>query len=243
MMRPRLTFARRRRFGLVAILAVAASAGIALSGCAISPSIVATPQPTVAVTSTATPTPAANTADTPIDALAAWAMCKGFGFGTVGLLPYTNVYDVKNIAEANGEFTVQLLGEVGDRSETAEWCTISGTLGDPKTKYHLIRAEPSNLTPSAPFTIPAPAPNVRTAGTPIDALTAWAMCKGFERGIGEGSYAPHLTHSYDPKFIMNANGAFTVQLAGAPGEKSSDSAWCTISGSLGDPHTDFTLFY
>ncbi|ANP74365.1 hypothetical protein [Cryobacterium arcticum] len=204
-----------------------------------------TPAPVASVADTQAPTEpstAAPTADTPIDALAAWAMCKAFGDdGNQSVHAVTRIYGPGNITSTDGGFTVQLIGEVGARAATDSWCEVFGTFGDPHATFHLLQADPADSTPSAPFTALAPGGGERTEGTPIDALTAWTLCKGFERGIplnleGETGTA---TNDYDPKFVVDSDGVFTVYILGSA--EAEQTATCTISGPLGDPTAQFLL--
>lgn len=93
-----------------------------------------TPAPTVTQTVTVTPPPPERTADTPVDALAAWSICKGLiihlsagGFP----LPAMNEYGPDFVREDAGVFTVQLTGSFGDRGDGIGYCVIGGTLGVP----------------------------------------------------------------------------------------------------------------
>ncbi|WEO77170.1 hypothetical protein BJQ94_17730 [Cryobacterium sp. SO2] len=240
---------RRDRFRRLTFAAALAVSALVLTGCAASSASPAqTPSPTVptasvAATPTPTATPTALTADTPIDALAAWAMCKGLGDdGGQSLHQMTRLYEPGNIVAADGGFTVQLIGDVGARSATDSWCEVSGTFGDPQATFHLLLAEPVDVSPSAPFTAVAPAAGERTEGTPIDALTAWAMCKGFERGMPldlEGQTGT-ATNDYDPRFVVDTDGTFTVYILGSAAS-TEQTATCTISGPLGDPTAEYLL--
>ena len=188
------------------------------------------------------PSAGAITADSPIDSLAAWAMCKGLGDGgNQSVHSITNLYAPEYISESDGAFAVQLIGAVGARSDTDSWCEISGTFGEPQATFHLIAAEPTSA-PSAPFAAVAPASGERTEGTPIDPLTAWTMCKGFERGLPLDleSETGTATNRYDPRFIVESDAEFAVYLLGTA-DSAEQTATCTISGPLGDPTAEYLL--
>jgi hypothetical protein len=205
------------------------------------PSVTPAPSP-LADEPAAGPAAGASTADSPIDALAAWAVCKGFGDGgNQSVHPITNLYAPENIVESDGAFTVQLIGAVGARSDTDSWCEISGTFGEPQATFHLIAAEPTSA-PTAPFAAIAPAAGERTEGTPVDSLTAWTMCKGFERGLALDleSETGTATNRYGPQFIVESDAGFTVYLLGTA-DSAEPTATCTISGPLGDPAAEFLL--
>jgi hypothetical protein len=266
-----------RRPGRAGFLAVLTVAGLALTGCAVSPA--ASTGPTASPTMTAsgaptdtaaapadtpapapdptaaapedTPAPApastaaatAITAETPIDALAAWALCKGLGdAGNQSVHALTRVYDPANITSSADGFTVQLLGEIGARGTTDSWCDVSGTFGDPRAAFHLIQDEPTGATASPAFTGAAPAAGERTEGSPMDPLTAWTVCKGFERGLALELEAETgiVTNAYDPGLITAADGTFTVYILGSA-DSTGPTATCTISGPLGDPAAEFLL--
>lgn len=264
---------RPGRPGLSVVLALAAVTltSVALTGCAATPaasigptaSATATPpaatppagtpsaQPadTAEPADTATPapdaTPAAEalTAETPLDALAAWTICKALGDGgNQSVHRLTRVYDPANITPTGTGFAVQLIGDVGAQSDTDSWCDVSGTFGDPLVTFHLLQAEPSGLTPSPAFTIDAPADGERTAGSPMDALTAWAVCKGFERGIDLEleSETGVATNAYDPGFVTEVEGTFTAYILGSA-DSTGPTATCTVSGALGDPIAEYLL--
>lgn len=255
---------RPGRSGLSVVLALAAVTltSVALTGCAATPaasisptqSPVATPPaatPSAATPSAepatpapdATPAAAAITAETPIDPLAAWTICKGLGdAGNQSVHNLTRVYDPENVTATGAGFTVQLIGDVGAQSSTDSWCDVSGTLGDPQATFHLLQAEPSGATPSPAFTVAAPAAGERTAGSPMDALTAWAVCKGFERGMALEleSETGTATNAYDPGLISAADGTFTAYILGSA-DSTGPTATCTVSGPLGDPVAEYLL--
>jgi hypothetical protein len=214
------------------------------------PATPATPATPADPADPATPAPDATepaastiTAETPLDALAAWTICKALGDGgNQSVHSLTRVYDPENITTTGAGFTVQLIGDVGAQSDTDSWCDVSGTFGDPDVTFHLLQAEPSGLTASAPFTVAAPTDSERTAGSAMDALTAWAVCKGFERGIDLEleSETGTATNAYDPGFVSAANGAFTAYILGSA-DSTGPTATCTVSGALGDPVAEFLL--
>ncbi|MGY4858547.1 hypothetical protein [Cryobacterium sp. AP23] len=181
--------------------------------------------------------------DSPIDTLAAWAMCKGLGDGgNQSLHALTRVYEPGNITPTDDGFVVQLLGDIGARNATDSWCDVSGTFGDPQATFHLLQAEPSGLTASAPFAAATPAVGVRTEGSPMDALTAWAVCKGFERGLSLNLEAETgtPTNAYDPSLVIESDGTFTAYILGSVAS-TEQTATCTVSGPLGDPTVDYLL--
>ncbi|MBX0299167.1 hypothetical protein K2F54_04160 [Cryobacterium sp. 1639] len=262
---------RPGRPGLSVVLALAAVTSVALTGCAATPAASIGPTASAAVTPPAAAPPAATpsaqpadtaepadtaapapdatpaagaiTAETPLDALAAWAICKALGDGgNQSVHRLTRVYDPANITPTGTGFSVQLIGDVGAQSDTDSWCDVSGTFGDPRVTFHLLQAEPSGLTPSPAFTVAAPADGERTAGSPMDALTAWAVCTGFERGIDLEleSETGIATNAYDSDLISAADGTFTVYILGSA-DSTGPTATCTVSGALGDPIAEYLL--
>jgi len=240
---------RPGRPGLSAVLTLASVtfASVALTGCAATPAASSSPtQSPVATAPAATPaTPAGDaiSAETPIDALAAWTICKGLGdAGNQSVHDLTRVYDPENITPIGEGFTVQLIGDIGAQGSTDSWCDVSGTLGDPRATFHLLQAEPAGLAPSPAFAVTAPAAGERTAGSPMDALTAWSLCKGFERGMALEleSETGIATNAYNPGFISAADGTFTAYILGSA-DSTGPTATCTVSGSLGDPVAEYRL--
>ena len=104
--------------------------------------------------------------------------------------------------------------------------------------------------PASTVTVTAsPTAAVRGADTPIDSYDAWYICRSavFEAASGVSPKADDFTaNDYDPKFISEKDGAYTVQIIGTLGETdpgSDDNAsYCVVSGTIGAPSIDDYLY-
>ena len=107
------------------------------------------PAPTVTVTVTESPAPTAptseaRTAESPVDAYDAWQFCRAeVWYYVSGVRPpfeglVANDFSEDFIDDANGVFTVQIMGEMGDRGVNSASCVVTGTVGSPKLETYLF---------------------------------------------------------------------------------------------------------
>lgn len=123
-----------RRLLPTSAAAVIGALAFLLSGCTTS-AILPTPAPapTVTQTLTATPEPDARAADTPLEALDAWAICESFISDPQALFGASpNQYAPEYVTEVAGVFTVYTVGPAGDQTFNGAMCKIGGTLGNPE---------------------------------------------------------------------------------------------------------------